>query len=184
MLATTNPTILTAGIMCGLVCLLLIASYFDWQQRRIPNLLTLGGSCCGVLLHAFIAGLDGVLFALAGLTVGFFCLFPGYALGKSGAGDVKLLAASGSFLGPLSALVAGVACILAGAVSALAVACLARGNSPWARYTSMFHSLRITGQWLYMPPLEGESMARGFAFAPAIALGSAIGAYHYLAQAV
>ena len=76
MLATMNPTVLTAGIMGSLMSFVLTAGYIDWQQRRIPNLLTLGGACCGVLLHALIAGLDGMLFALAGLTVGFFCLGP------------------------------------------------------------------------------------------------------------
>ncbi len=44
-------------------------------------------------------GWDGLAFGLKGLAVGFGLLFIPYLFGAMGAGDVKLLAAIGSFIG-------------------------------------------------------------------------------------
>jgi len=172
-------TVLIMGSLAGLVS---AASYFDCRWRRIPNLITFGGMFCGVLLHTAVGGLDSSLFALAGCGVGFACLLPGYVLGQAGAGDVKLLGAVGTFLGPFSTLIAGATSLMAGAIMALCVACFAGGNRPWERYTTMFQHFWVTGRVLYQPPVEGEVMSLKFPFAPAIAIGAVTGAWYTLIQ--
>jgi prepilin peptidase CpaA len=92
----------------------------DLARRQISNLLIVNMVGCGIVLQAVLLGASGVLSGLGGLAVGALVLLPFYALGGMGAGDVKLLAAAGSFLGPSSALLAGATTLGAGGVLALA----------------------------------------------------------------
>ena len=78
----------------------LLAAVSDVRKRRIPNWVTLGGVACGVVLNAiFYPGLPGLAFALKGLCLAFGVYFILYCLHAMGAGDVKLMAAVGSFTG-------------------------------------------------------------------------------------
>jgi prepilin peptidase CpaA len=103
-----------------------IGSVPDVRERRIPNRLTGPAILAGLALHAALSGWRGLGdSALAGLIAGgiFFVFF---LAGGMGAGDVKLMAAVGSFAG-LSALPAVmVSTAIAGAVFAVAVA-ISRG---------------------------------------------------------
>jgi len=56
---------------------------------------------------------------MGGLLIGFACWLPFYALGWLGAGDVKLFAAAGSWLGPLRTIEGALVAAIAGAVLAL-----------------------------------------------------------------
>ncbi|MHB8927077.1 MAG: A24 family peptidase [Bacillota bacterium] len=73
------------------------ACYFDLRYRRIPNWLTVLGVVAGLAVNA--AG-GRLWFAVAGMVVGFLVLLVPYLFGGVGAGDVKLLAAFGSMIGP------------------------------------------------------------------------------------
>jgi prepilin peptidase CpaA len=84
-----------------LVALLLLAAAIDVRSRRIPNWLTLAGTLCAVVMQVFVhaSSVEGVVFALGGLAVGMLTL-PLWIGGMLGAGDVKLMAMTGAFLGP------------------------------------------------------------------------------------
>lgn len=155
---------------------LLLAVVWDVRQHRIPNPLTLGAAMLGLVLHSFTGGLDGFWTGLGGLVVGFAFLLPGYLLGFTGAGDVKLLAAAGSYLGPVAALYAGAASVAAGGLLALAYLALVptfrNGASPWARYLGMLQALWVTGRPSYVPPAADEVAGRRFPYAIAIAAGT------------
>jgi prepilin peptidase CpaA len=181
MVATSDPMI-SLTIVLPVLTLVLLASYYDCRLRRIPNFLTFGAAVCAVVLHALFAGLEGLWFALGGLCTGFIFLIPGYALGKTGAGDVKLLAAVGAFVGPVAALVASAASLVTGGMVALGYAVFARGSRPWARYGAMFRCLLTTGQCVYIPPQADDVMAKSFPMAPAIAVGACVGTWYYLQQ--
>ena len=103
-----------------------VACITDIRSRRIPNLLTFGGAAAGLLFHTVYPGGAGVLSAAEGWIVGAAVFFVPFALGGLGAGDVKLLAALGAWLGPMEILHAAMYTALAGGVLALFVA-LARG---------------------------------------------------------
>ena len=164
-------------LMMAVLALVTAAAVIDWRSRRIPNLLTLGGMLAGFALQAGFNGLDGTQAALGGWAVGFALLIPGYALGQTGAGDVKLMASAGIFLGPATTLVAGLSSILVGALAALLIALFGRGANPWGRYGNMLRCLLATGKAAYVPPQAGEVMALSFPYAVAIAAGTVLALY-------
>lgn len=85
----------------------------DLRTRRIPNNLTVGASLVALAFHLSQNGLQGLALALAGLGIGLALFLPFFLVGGMGAGDVKLLASLGAWLGPTtvfwSALYAGIA---------------------------------------------------------------------------
>lgn len=161
-------------IYVGVIAMVFAAAVSDWQSRLIPNLLTLGGAVIGIGLHTAMSGFSGLQLALSGWAVGFLVLLPGYLFNQTGAGDVKLMAAAGSFLGPLLGLYAALATVLTGAVFALCIATFAKGTSPWLRYRHMFSCLLSTGRAAYEPPRTDEVMGRSFPYGVAIATGCTI----------
>lgn len=106
-----------------LVTFLGAAVLSDLHSRRIPNLLVALMLAAGIALQALTAPSIGAALwlGLGGAGVGLVVLLPFYALGGMGAGDVKLLAATGSFLGLKGALLAGVCTLVAGAALGLIV---------------------------------------------------------------
>src|SRR5262245_38597266 len=76
------------------------AAFCDLGNRRIPNLLTFGSAFAAATYHFSVNGFSGVFDSLLGWACGTVLYFPMFALGGMGAGDVKLLAALGAWLGP------------------------------------------------------------------------------------
>ncbi len=100
----------------------LIAVNCDLRTRRIPNLLTFGAAVAALLYGMLDGGSPGVLQALTGWLLGAALFFPLFALGGMGAGDVKLLAALGAWLGPADAVYLAIFASMAGGVVGVAVA--------------------------------------------------------------
>ena len=130
-----DPRTLLPAVL--LACLLACAVATDVRSRRIPNRLVLAGIVAGLALQVTVTpgaglfsdpfGALGPLQACAGMVLGLLLLLPMYALGGMGAGDVKLMAMLGAFLGPSDTLGAGLSSVLAGGILALSVALL-HGN--------------------------------------------------------
>lgn len=104
----------------------LTASVTDLRHRRIPNALTFGAAAVALGFHAATGGLSGAGISVAGWAAGVALFFPLFALGGMGAGDVKLLAALGAWLGPYQALWIALYGSIAGGILAVVVA-LAQG---------------------------------------------------------
>lgn len=104
-----------------LVLLLCAVTVIDIRTRRIPNLISLNGIALGFICWTWLAGWHGVAHASLGMLVGFVLFFPFYLARGMGAGDVKLMAAVGSFLGPSHAFYASlVVAVVGGFIAALA----------------------------------------------------------------
>jgi len=103
------------------VAVALVAAVTDVRSHRIPNVLTFGAMLVAVLAHGYTDGWSGAGFGVAGWFVGALLFFPFFALGGMGAGDVKLLAAIGAWLGPAAIVWVALYASIAGAVMALAV---------------------------------------------------------------
>lgn len=93
---------------------MIVAAVIDGWKLKVPNWLTLplvvSGWLLG-LLHNFdllpSTGEGGIGAALAGTAVGFLLLFPIYAVGGMGAGDVKMQMGFGSWIGAFYGVKAG-----------------------------------------------------------------------------
>ena len=114
----TLVTSLRSRSPLAVVCSALI----DLKTRRVPNPLTLGIAVLGVGLA--VAGLSGLTLAdaLLGFVVGLVFMLPGFLIGATGGGDVKLFAALGTMLGPRDIGFAFLYALIAGGVLAVAVA--------------------------------------------------------------
>jgi prepilin peptidase CpaA len=106
------------GVLIGL---LVLAALNDYRTRRIPNLLVLCGTGLAFLLNTLDTGAStiGFIGALQGLAVGFAVMLPFYLLRAMGAGDVKLMAMTGAFLGLPQTIWAVLATFLAGGLLAV-----------------------------------------------------------------
>ncbi len=108
------------SLISALLVLLAIALLSDMHDRRIPNVLVVTGLVIGLVGHTWFAGLSGFMVAGSGACVGLLCLLPFYVSGGMGAGDVKLMAMCGAFLGPLYVAVAAAASLAVGGVLGIA----------------------------------------------------------------
>ena len=97
------------------------ACVIDLRTRHIPNALTFGTALAALLYHTVAGGLDGFLASAGGWFVGAALFFIPFALGGLGAGDVKLLAALGAWLGPRDAVWLALYTAIAGGVLAIVV---------------------------------------------------------------
>ena len=99
-----------------------VASGWDIRTRRIPNLLTLGFPVFALVFHVAMQGTSGATMAAAGWGTGLAIFLPLFLLGGMGAGDVKLLAAFGAWLGVRGALETALAAGVIGGVLAIGLA--------------------------------------------------------------
>ena len=151
----------------------------DLRVRRVPNALTMTLAMAGVALAATGLGRLGVSAAIAGWFAGLALMLPGYLLGATGAGDVKLLAAVGALLGPEGVFWAFLYTTLAGGAIALIIAML-RGRLQTTLDETMW---LVFSRGANKPAIEDPKANNRFAYAPAIAIGAvvaaAIGGIHF-----
>ena len=127
------PALVSAA---ALLALLLAATVIDVRTRRIPNVLVASGMLIGLSVHAIAPAGDGlfaatwgslgVLQSLLGWGAGLALFLPLHLLRALGAGDVKLLAMVGAWLGAPLLLGATLLTLLAGGAMALSVMLLSR----------------------------------------------------------
>jgi prepilin peptidase CpaA len=94
----------------------------DVSRSRIPNVLTFAAAALALVFHSIATGGLGVTHAALGLAVGLAVFFPLFALGAMGAGDVKLMAAIGAWIGWKSIVFVALYGSLAGGILALVFA--------------------------------------------------------------
>jgi prepilin peptidase CpaA len=94
----------SVGPLLFVLCAGAVAAFTDIRSFRVPNYITFPLLLAGIVFHACISSGQGLSFGLAGAAVGFACLIIFYVLGGVGAGDVKLLAAMGAWIGPQAIL--------------------------------------------------------------------------------
>jgi prepilin peptidase CpaA len=113
-----------------LMLLLAVAAVSDYRFHRIPNWLVLSGALFGVIYNTAMPPSPHatILFPLAGLGLGLLLFLPLYLVRAMGAGDVKLLAMVGAFLGPGDTFYAALASMLVGGALSI-VFVLVRGTA-------------------------------------------------------
>lgn len=137
---------LAAGVALG--------AAFDLRCRRIPNGLTLALALAGLIAAAVRPDITLVQ-SLAGFGIGLVVPFLLFALGMLGAGDAKLLAAIGAWVGPAAMLWVLLLTGVAGGVLALAMAIYQRRLLGLLRNTAVIGaSLLVTRRTNWIPAAE------------------------------
>jgi prepilin peptidase CpaA len=144
-----------------------LAAVIDLRTRRIPHALTGALAVVGVGIAATQLGPVGLGGALVGGLLGFAFMLPGHIFGATGAGDVKLFAAAGALLGPVSTVRAFFFTAIAGGVLALVVAVHRRR----LHHTIGATASLVTGGTGAVAAIEAPAADNRFAYAPAIAIG-------------
>ena len=161
-MAPAADTVLVAGLVA--------ATVIDLRTRRIPNALTATMAGLGFAMALMkISGISPVA-ALIGFVFGLALMLPGHALGATGAGDVKLMAAVGAIVGPAVVVTAFLATAVTGGILAVIVA-IRRGRLA----TTLAHTGKlVTAPSQTRKTLESHAHANRFAYGPAIAIGSLV----------
>ena len=114
---------------------LVVAALIDGIKLKVPNRITfpliIGGWC----YNTWYFGLEGLGLSLLGTVIGLGLLLPAYAIGGMGAGDVKLLAGVGAWVGGTVTFYAFCVSTVVGAVLAIAMVLYRRA---WARHRDQF----------------------------------------------
>ncbi len=153
--------------------ILLIAVVTDIRSMRIPNWLTFPAMLMGLGYHTAMLGLDGLLFSAGGLALGGALMLLPFILRVMGAGDVKLMAAAGAFLGARGVLSAFIWTSLAGGLYALVVL-LFHLPQLMAILRAVVASVRfmsVTGKLSYIPATKDARLPR-LCYGVAIAAGT------------
>jgi prepilin peptidase CpaA len=109
----------THGVVWIVSIVLVEAAVIDGLKLRVPNWLTFHLVAAGLAFAAWSHGSAGFFWALAGAGVGL--ALPLYAIGGMGAGDVKLMAGVGAWVGPVATLWAFASSAVVGGLMALAM---------------------------------------------------------------
>ncbi len=158
-------------IIAPVLTLATLAALADVKDRRIPNHLTFPALAIALVSHAMLGGRDGFLDALTGMAIAGGVLLPGWLMGWMGAGDVKLVAAIGAWLGMPGAVFALLGSLIAGGLVSVVMA---------ARNRVLFrtlHGAAMLGMWGFARAGRGVSappVTTGirFPFAVAVLAGS------------
>jgi len=150
-----------------------VATFTDLRERRIPNWLVLPFLVAGIVVAGWMHGWHGVGQSLAGIGLGGFLYGILFFMGGMGAGDVKLCAAIGAWIGPMQLIVVVVVTGIAGGIMALC----------WAAYRGFLGEMfKSTGDFVFGVKERGmlsdpelvlsNPKAHKMPYAPAIAIGT------------
>ncbi len=171
-LAKANPQLILPLLFS------LAMGFNDARTRRIPNYLTLSCALAGLGYQLGFHGLAGLTDGLLGMVLGFGLLILFYLKGGMGAGDVKALAALGTWLGVWGTIYLFVYMAFAGAV--LVTLILWWQGTLWNRIK---RGLGFLMERVLMRPFPGASgspapaapgKTEGVPYAVAVAVGMAI----------
>jgi prepilin peptidase CpaA len=137
------------------VIVLAVATFTDLRNRRIPTWLVVPFLVVGIGTSVWRQGWHGLGYSFAGLGLGLLLYGILFWMGGMGAGDVKLAAAIGAWIGPSQLFIALIVTAMAGGLMVLG----------WALFGGFLKDL-FKG--------AGDHMKRKMPYAPAIAIGTLV----------
>ena len=158
------------------VAVVTVATFTDLRSRRIPNWLVFPFLLLGIVSSPWRFdwqagaggfGWHGIGQCFAGLGLGFLIYGIMFFMGGMGAGDVKLCAAIGAWIGPMQLLVGLVATSIIGGIMVFCWAILGGFFIDLFRGPGKEHSKHGESN-----PVRANPLKRKMPYAPAIALGT------------
>jgi prepilin peptidase CpaA len=155
-----------------LIAVLTVSAIFDKKYRKIPNAVIFPTMLAGIIYHSWSHGYQGFLFSLGGTFLGMGLLFALYIMGKMGAGDVKLMGAVGSILGPSGVFNAFLFTAIVGGIYAVIIL-FYRGHFA-DTMNRMWQALKLT--FLISSPVAPDEKKTGpvLCYGIAIAVGTSL----------
>ncbi|WP_332876034.1 A24 family peptidase [Massilia sp. S19_KUP03_FR1] len=156
-----------------LLALVIAAAAVDLARRRIPNLLLLTGWAAALPLH-LLSPQPGLLSALSGALCGLMAFLPLYLLRGMAAGDVKMMATVGLFVGPYDALqVAVITCCVGGVMAVAIIVGRGRARHALANVGGLLKPIlmRVCGMPAAAEPMRHPSVG-GMPYGLAIAIAT------------
>jgi prepilin peptidase CpaA len=132
----------------------LIAAVTDVWKFKVHNVLTLPLLLSGLVYHAVVAPPEagwaaGLLNGLLGAVCGSGILLVFYLMGGMGAGDVKLMAAVGAWLGvPFTFYVFFASSLAAGLYAVVLIVAYGRVRETWVNLQIVWHRVAAVGRHL------------------------------------
>ncbi len=146
---------------------LLIAAWTDWTRWRVPNLLLGVSACIALALAVFLPHGITVADSLLGGLTGLLLFLPFYLVRGMGAGDVKLLAVVGMYVGPLMAFKIALATALVGGLWGIVLVIRWKAGKATRRIGPRVQSASS-------PPLRGEFDGLVIPYGVAMAIATAL----------
>ncbi len=121
---------------------LVVAAVIDGYKLKVPNWLTLPFILGGLAVGAYTGGWQGLGDHALGMVVGLALLLPAYAIGGMGAGDVKLLAGVGAWIGMGDTLYAFcISAVVGGVISLLMVVYRRDWRKHYYQFLTIWHEI-------------------------------------------
>ena len=117
---------------------LIVAAVIDGLKLKVPNWITFPMILSGWAYSGIALGWEGLLWSVLGTIVGLGLLLPAYAIGGMGAGDVKLLAGVGAWVGSTTTFYAFCVSAVIGGVIAVAMVLYRRA---WEKHRDQFWAI-------------------------------------------
>ena len=121
-----------------LSAVLVLAAVIDGWKLKVPNWITFPMILSGWAASGIAFGWGGLGASLWGTAVGLGLLLPAYAIGGMGAGDVKLLAGVGAWVGVSQTFWAFAASAVIGAAIAILMVVVSRS---WRHHQQLFFGI-------------------------------------------
>ena len=127
----------------------MVSTATDLWRFKIHNAITFPLLVSGVAYHGCTAGMTGLGESLASALFGFGVLIVFFAMGGVGAGDVKLLAGIGAWLGvPLTFLVFIASALACGLYALVVIIACGRVRETWINFQILWYRLAAVGKHL------------------------------------
>lgn len=153
------PSLLPSWVYAIFLAISIFAAITDFRKGKIYNLLTLPALPLGLLL-AGLHGQAALFAAFYGLLTAIFLFLPCYAFGVLGAGDVKLMVALSTVLGPSGTLFFGFVCLFLGGIGSFVLLIMhKRVGAFFKEIKKFFHSIVYPNLSIQFPKLDKKIKA-------------------------
>lgn len=170
---------LDAVSIAAVLAACLICAVTDLRRFKVYNWVTVPFFIAGLIYNSAILGLEGFQSSLLGAGCGFLLLFFLFVFGKAGAGDVKLLAGLGAWLGAATVFRIFLISTIAGGVFAIiAMLCTRSVRESFWRFVGLLIRFAVPGsgdgETVQDIVKRGDQRSRLIPFAFALFIGTTI----------